>query len=193
MRHDAVKEAIAEILREICKDVTVEPHLLSVKGQSLNSGANLSDGARLDISAVGLWQRMEKVFIDVQVFNPNAKTNVEMGEISKMYSNHEENKKKLYNQRVIQVEKGTFCPAIFSCNGGASKETSKLLKQIAGKLAEKRGEEYSVTIGFIRKRIAFDILKSCLISLRGTRGKKNQQKINELDLGQHRMEYQPLV
>ena len=64
---------------------------------------------------------------------------------------------------------------------------------IAGKLAEKHGEEYSVTISFIRKRIAFDILKSCLISLRGTRGKKDQQKINELDLGQHRMEYQPLI
>ena len=85
-------------------------------------------------------------------------------------------KKNDYNQRVIQVEKGTFCPAIFSCNGGASKETNKLIKHIAGKLAEKRGEEYSVTISFLRSRIAFDILRLCLISLRGTRGRKDHQK-----------------
>ena len=80
------------------------------------------DGVRLDISVVGLWQHLEKVHIDVQVVNPNAKTYIEMGEISKMYSNHKENKKKLYNQRVIQVEKGTFCPAIFSCNGALQKK-----------------------------------------------------------------------
>ena len=79
---------------------------------------------------------MEKAYIDIQVFNPNAKTNVEMGEISKMYSNQEDKKKKCYNQRIIQGENGTFSPAIFSCNGGASKETNKLLKHIAGKLAE---------------------------------------------------------
>ena len=112
-----------------------------------------------------------------------------MGEVSKMYSNHEDKKKKDYNQRVIQVEKGTFSPAILSCHGGASKETNKLLKHIAGKLAEKRGEEYSVTIRFLRRRITFDILRSCLMSLRGTRGRKDHQKINDLDIGQRRMEY----
>ena len=145
----------AEILRKICKDVQIEPNLLTVNGQTLNPGANIKEGARADISAVGLWQRLEKAFIDIQVFNPNAKTNIEMGEINKMHSNQEDKKKKDYNQRVIQVEKGTFSPAIFSCNGGASKETNKLLKLIAGKLAEKLGEEYSVTISFLRRKISY--------------------------------------
>ena len=126
---------------------------------------------------------MEKAFIDIQVFNQNAKTNIEMGEISKMYSNHEDKKKRDYNERIIQVEKGTFSPAIFSCNGGTSKETIKLLKHITGKLAEKQGEEYSVIISFLRRRISFDILRSCLISLRGTRGWKDHQNIMDLDIG----------
>ena len=65
-----------------------------MNGQTLNSGANIKEGARLDISAVGLWQCLEKAYIDIQVFNPNAKTNVEMGKISKMHSNHEDKKKK---------------------------------------------------------------------------------------------------
>ena len=132
LRHDSLKLTLTEILREICKDVQIEPNLLPVNGQTLNTGANIKEGARLDISAVGLWQCLEKVFIDIQVFNPNAKTKVEMGEISKMYSNHEDKKKRDYNQRIIQVEKGTYSPAIFSCNGGASKETNELLKHIAG-------------------------------------------------------------
>ena len=94
MRHDSLKETLAEILRENCKDDQIEPNLLPVNGQTVNSGANVKEGARLDISAVGLWQRLEKAYIDIQVFNPNAKTNVEMGEISKMYSNHEDKKNK---------------------------------------------------------------------------------------------------
>ena len=114
---------------------------------------------------------------------------IEIGEISKRYSSHEDKKKKDYNQTVIQEEKGTFSPAIFSCNGGTSKETNKLLKHITGKLAEKRGEEYSVTISFLRRRISYDILRSCLILLRGTRGWEDYQNINDLDIGQHVMEH----
>ena len=66
-------------------------------------------------------------------------------EISKMYSTHKE-KKHDYNKRIIQMKKGTSSPAIFSCNGGTSKETIKLLKHIAGRLAEKRVEDYSFNI-----------------------------------------------
>ena len=105
-----------------------------------------------------------------------------------MYIQHERFKKRGYNDRIIQVEKGTFSPAVFSCSGGASPETSKLIKVIATKLSAKRGEHYSATINFLRRRIYFDILRTCLMSFRGDRGAGHHTNIEDLDIGQQAME-----
>ena len=108
--------------------------------------------------------------------------------MSKTYLRHENDKKREYNMRIVEVEKGTFTPAIFSCSGGASPETSRLLKEIATKLAVKRKEAYSNTISFVRRRIAFDLLRTCTISFRGERGSKSDLPIEELDIGMQPME-----
>ena len=42
-----------------------------------------------------------------------------------------------------------------------------LVRQIAMRLSFKRGERYSDTVGFVRRRIRFDLLRTCVISLRG--------------------------
>ena len=39
-----------------------------------------------------------------------------------MYSDHEKEKKRLYNSRVIEVSHGTFTPLVFSTSGGMSRE-----------------------------------------------------------------------
>ena len=39
-----------------------------------------------------------------------------------MYSSHEEEKKKEYGPRVLQVEKATMTAAVMSTSGGLSKE-----------------------------------------------------------------------
>ena len=77
---------------------------------------------------------------------------------------------------------------MFSCSGGASPETSKLLKAIAEKMAVKRKEHYSVMINFLRRRLSFDILRSCLMSFRGVRDNSGRTEIVELDIGQQQME-----
>ena len=88
----------------------------------------------------------------------------------------------------MEIEKGTFTPAIFSCSGGASPEASCLLITIASKLAAKRGESYHASINFVRRRIAFDILRTCVIIFRGDRGPKRSTPIQELDCGLKDME-----
>ena len=163
IRHNAVRDTLAELLGEICKDVKVEPSLLPVTGENLPTGTNSSDGARADVSAIGLWQPLNKAFIDVKVFNPLAMSNAAK-ELSDTYKDHEKAKKRSYNARIIEVEKGTFTPAIFSCSGGASPEATHLLKTIAAKLAVKRSESYQKSITFVRRRVAFDILRTCIIS-----------------------------
>ena len=86
-----------------------------------------------------------------------------------MYTHHEDAKKKEYNARIIQIERASFTPLVFSCSGGMSSETGKFIKQLARKISEKKQDEYSQVFAFIRRRIRFDILRSCVISLRGER------------------------
>ena len=101
-----------------------------------------------------------------------------------MYRSHENEKKNAYNQRVIKVEKATFTPLVFSTTGGMGEECTAFLKHLAEKISTKTGQRYCEVIAFIRRRIRFDLLKTCLISLRGYRGKASAKAtaIAELDL-----------
>ena len=62
---------------------------------------------RLDVCARGFWQAGQMAFFDVRVFNPNARRYAEQ-ELSKTYQLNEKEKKQLYNERITQVEHGTF-------------------------------------------------------------------------------------
>ena len=85
--------------------------------------------------------------------------------IQQMYKHHETLKKNQYNARVLQVEKGSFTPLIFSCTGGAGQEATMFIKELAEKISIKRNEVYSQTVSFIRRKFCFDILRSCVILL----------------------------
>ena len=185
LRHNVIRDTVAGLLKGICKDVCIEPQLLPVTGELLPAGTNVSDGARSDLSAVGFWQPLTKAFLDIRVFNPLAQSNAAR-QIPQMYQHHERAKKKEYNARIVEIEKGTFTPLVFSCNGGASTEASRFLKHLALKLSVKRGEKYSVTMNFIRRRICFDVLRSCLLSFRGDRGPPSRD-IADVEFGLERL------
>ena len=77
--------------------------------------------ARLDVSARGLWGPMEKAFFDVRIFHPNATSN-RSKTLPQLYQAHENEKKRTYNQRIIEVEHASFTPLVFSTSGGESPE-----------------------------------------------------------------------
>ena len=83
-----------------------------------------------------------------------------------MYSHHEEQKKRAYNARILEVERGVLTPPVFSASGGMGEEAKTLFKRVAAKMANKTGQKYSETITFIRKRLRFDLLKTTVIALR---------------------------
>ena len=91
--------------------------------------------------------------------------------IEKVYEIHEKEKKRMYNERVIQVEKGSFTPIVMSTFGGMGVEAKKYHKRIATLISEKRGERYSDVINFLRTRMRFSILRSVLTAVRGVRGR----------------------
>ena len=77
LRHNEIRDITASLLTEVCSDVRVEPDLQPVTPDQLDgASANSQDGARLDLSANGVWGgRYEKTFFDVRVFNPIAPSN----------------------------------------------------------------------------------------------------------------------
>ena len=53
MRHNSSRDLFAEVLIEIWKDVVTESPLLPLTGETLLTGFNLTDGARVDIRCSG--------------------------------------------------------------------------------------------------------------------------------------------
>ena len=185
LRHNSLRDMIAELLRTAgCKDVTTEPPLLPVSGAHLPRGSNTSDGARLDVSARSLWNPLERAFVDVRVFNAQAPSNRSLGATASMYSFHERQKKNAYNRRIIEIDHGTFTPIVFSTTGGMGHEAEVFFKKLADKMSRKTDQRYSEAMSFIRKRLRFDLLRTTIISLRGERGRSNNEasKISELDI-----------
>ena len=94
-RHDDVRDLFASLLKDICHDVEVEPHLQPLTGEVLISSANSSDEARLDASAHGFWQRGQPAFFYVRVFNPFAKSHLNQ-KLDTAFSSNENEKKRHY-------------------------------------------------------------------------------------------------
>ena len=67
IRHNEIRDLTANLLTEVCNDVRIEPDLQPVMPQQLSGAtANAQYGARLDISANGVWGgRFEKTYFDV--------------------------------------------------------------------------------------------------------------------------------
>ena len=179
MRHDRIRNLEAEFLREVCTDVRVEPQLLPLVNLELN-GTN-ADKARLDTSSVGLFTPMEKNFTDVQVTHLNCPSNIHR-DSSQVYASLERKKKSKYNERIINVEKGSFTPLVMSTTGGMGVEATRFHKRLALLISEKRKENYAHVMNHIRTRLRFCLLKSTVMAIRGIRGKR--AKDGEIDLSE---------
>ena len=92
MRQNVVRDTIAELLQKVCKDVRIEPRLLPVTGEELSARTNVAEGARADVSAIGLWQPLNRAFLDIKVFNPLAVSNAAK-DMQKIYKKHKQDKK----------------------------------------------------------------------------------------------------
>ena len=170
IRHNEIHDLTASLLTEVCHDVRVEPELQPIDGESMsNATANTSQGARLDIAVSGFWGgRFERSFIDVRVFNPFAPSNRNLP-IATCYRSHENQKKRAYEQRVREVEHGTFTPLVMSASGGLARQAITFYKRLADLLAIKHNKPYSKTMNWLRCRLTFSLLRSAIQCIRGSR------------------------
>ena len=170
IRHNEIRDFTAHLLSEVCHNVAIEPHLQPLQGEALhNQSSNRQNGARLDIAADGFWgSRHERAFFDVRVFNPYAPSN-RNSQLTTCYRSHENAKKRSYDQRIREVEHGSFTPLVLSCTGGMGRAAINTYKRLATLISTKRDDIYSNTMGWIRCRLSFSLLRAAIMSIRGAR------------------------
>ena len=133
------------------------------------------------MSARELWINGQTAFCDVRVFNPLARCHLHHS-LPAVHKKNENEKKREHNQRILQVEHGSFTPFVFLCFGGMSREYSRFFSHTAERLANRRKEPKSKISLWIKARLNFALIRSMLLCLRGTRKPSNVDNISEIDL-----------
>ena len=112
---------------EVCDDVEAEPCLQTLQGETFsNKTATTDENARLDIKADCIFDSIfSRKFFSWIIFNQYVRSCPRS--IPDSYKYHDSIKKLKYGQKIIEVEKATFCPLIFSCTGGAGPSSSKAI------------------------------------------------------------------
>ena len=95
-----------------------------------------------------------------------------MKSLKTLYREHENQKKRSYNDRIINVERATFTPLVFTTTGGMGPECYRMNKRLAELISKKKGEKYSDVMQYIRTRLRFALLRCTLVAIRGVRSKK---------------------
>ena len=171
-RHDRVRDILANLMSDVASEVHTEPSLQPLTGETVQSGTNIDKQARTDIAARGYWQDCEMAFFDVRVFNPFAKSHLSSN-LETVFKSNETAKKKEYNDRVIQVEHGSFTPVVMSSMGGFGFETSRFISKLIEKIAIKKDLEQSVVANYVRTKLSFELIRSQVACIRGSRQLRN--------------------
>lgn len=173
MRHDSIKTLLAAEMREVLRDVQLEPSLTPLSGEViLPASANREPDARADIRARGFWTEQQSAYFDIRVFYPHAPSYLPRS-LPALCKTFEEEKKRRYGDRIREVQHGSFTPLVFSSCGGMGLETGAALRKLASMAAEKRHEPYHHTISLLRMRLHFALLRASFVCLRGTRTRHN--------------------
>ena len=104
-------------------------------------------------------------FYDVRVFNPFAKSHLNQ-KLDTAFRSNENEKKRQYNQRVLEVEYAWF---LYSINLHAL-----ILAELALKLSGRKQVEHSMVIHWLRAKLSFNLLRSAVLCLRGSRTIKQE-------------------
>ena len=126
--HNEIVNVTADMLSMVCKDVRKEP--------TLSTTPNSNDELRADISVRSFRQRLQRAFVDVRVFYPFV-ISYRNQSLATMMKTIENQKKRKYNQRILEGENGSFTPLVFTTNDGISTETKQFYRRLSQLLCEK--------------------------------------------------------
>ena len=122
IRHNELRDLTAKKLSEVCYNTKIEPIFVPLSGEDLsNRTANRSNEVRLDVRARGFWERGQQAFFDLRVFDPNTCRYLNKS-LQHCHVINENEKKRTYNERVLQIDHGTFTP----CDVDISHDLAKI-------------------------------------------------------------------
>ena len=157
---------------------SIEPTLQKLTGKQFKlRAANKSDEAILDVAARGFWAAGQIAFFDIRVFYTNAARYANQS-LQQCYASNDHEKKRKYNNRVMNVEQRCFTSLAFSANVGMGHECKKFYSVLAEMITIKRKQEYCIIMSWLRRKISFSVMRSILLCIRRSRGKNvNAKKI----------------
>ena len=185
IRHNELRDITAELMSEVCHNVGTEPPLQPITDEHLiHRTANREDGARLDVAAERFWGgHRQRAFFDIRVFNPFAQSYC-YTPLAQCYRRNEMEKKRAYDQRVREIEHGSFSPLVsFSTTGGMGTTATVVYKRLAAMISEKHEKPYSKTMQWIRCRLGFSLLRSAIMCLRRSRSSRHHPEHHPIDGG----------
>ena len=100
---------------------------------------------------------------------------------SEVFKEQEDQKKRKYLQRVLDVKEGSFTPLAFRTNGGMGNQCQHFLKHLTHKIAQKDTEPYNTVIAWRTMQISFNLLRSVQACTRGSRTPFNGKTEHSLD------------
>ena len=98
----------------------------------------------------------------MKVVSPFAKSYAHMTPAA-LFRLAEKEKMREYGDRIREVEHADFNPMVFTCTGGMAPQCQVVVKNLAVRLAEKKGLSVSVVAGWLRCRLSFALLRSTLV------------------------------
>ena len=130
IRHNDLRDLTAltaNMMSEVCEDTEIEPKLTPLSGEELKgrTSDNLNE-ARVDIRTRGFKEQGQQAFFDLRVFDPNA-IRYQSKSLQQCHVMNEQEKKRAYNERILQIDLETFTPLVFSVNGRIGKRVPKVL------------------------------------------------------------------
>ena len=79
--------------------------------------------------------------------------------LKQCYAKNEIEKKQHYNNRVLEVEQGSFTPLVFAINGSIGNECKVFYSRLAELLSIKRKVEKSLVVSWMRTKLSFALTR----------------------------------
>ena len=106
--------------------------------------------------------------------------------LEKCHRRQEMEKKRKYEERIREIEHGSFSPLAFNIAGGMGATTTVVYKRLASLIAEKHDKRYGQTPHWMRCRLNLSLLRSSIMCLRRSRSHINHphsfKKSNSMEL-----------
>ena len=128
-----------------CQSWTCPP-ATALSGEVLNyATSNHENEAQVDVAARDFWTHRQEGFFDAKVFNTFAKSKQKFA-LASCFTRHER-QKRAYEQRVLEIENGSFTPLVLSTTSDMGRLASIFYSRLAKMLSEKRQQPFSTTMG----------------------------------------------